>query len=66
MLPAVEASSVCMFALSGETVSQDLKIIVTVKRGKWISNKTINGLNSKKSLMRRYQVKAGQFDKSGN
>ena len=55
-----------MLALSGETVSQDLEIIVTVKGGKWISNKTINGLNSKKSLMHRYQVKAGQFYKRGN
>ena len=55
-----------MLALSGETVSQDLEITVTVKRGKWISNKTINGLNSKKSLMHRYQVKAGQFYKRGN
>lgn len=52
-----------MLALSGEAVGQDLEIIMTVKRGKWISNNTISGLNSRpgqsESLMQSYYVKDG-------
>ena len=52
-----------MLALSGEAVGQDLEIIMTVKRGKWISNNTISDLNSRpgqsESLMQSYYVKDG-------